>query len=98
GAGKGCYVATGYNGNGMIFGTLAAKMISDEILGLESPYSSLYKPSRIKPIAGFTEFVKENTDVAWRFVADRFAAEDITSLNEIEKDSGCLVDYEGKQI
>jgi glycine/D-amino acid oxidase-like deaminating enzyme/nitrite reductase/ring-hydroxylating ferredoxin subunit len=98
GAGEGCYVATGYNGNGMIFGTLAAKMISNEILGLESPYSSLYKPSRIKPIAGFTEFVKENADVAWRFVADRFAAEDITSLNEIEKDSGCLVDYEGKQI
>lgn len=98
GAEKGCYVATGYNGNGMIFGTLAAKMISDEILGQESPYADLYKPSRIKPIAGFTEFVKENADVAWRFVADRFAAKDSSSVNEIGPDSGCLVDYKGKRI
>ncbi len=98
GSKEGCYVATGFNGNGMILGTISAKIISDLIIKQESPYTSLYKPSRIKPIAGFTEFVKENADVAWRFVADRFAAEDISSLNEIEKDSGCLVDYDGKRI
>lgn len=98
GSGEGCYVATGYSGNGMTFGTLSAKIISDLILGEESQYTKVYKPSRIKPIAGFKEFVKENADVAWRFVADRFSAEEISSLNEIENDSGCLADYEGKRI
>lgn len=97
-ASEGSYVATGYYGNGMTFGTLSAKIISDLILGEESSYAEVYKPSRIKPIAGFKEFVKENADVAWRFVADRFSAEDLSSLNEIENDSGCLVDYEGKRI
>ncbi|RZM10694.1 MAG: FAD-binding oxidoreductase, partial [Pedobacter sp.] len=77
-ADEGCYVATGFNGNGMTLGTLAAKIICDAVTGIENPYASLYKPSRIKPVAGFKEFVKENADVAWRFIADRFSAEDIS--------------------
>ena len=36
------YVATGYAGNGMTFGTLAAMITSDLILGRENPYAALY--------------------------------------------------------
>ena len=65
------YVATGFNGNGMIFGTLSAKIISDEILGMENKYAALYNPSRIKPIAGLSESIKENIDVVSHSFADR---------------------------
>ena len=44
------YVATGYNGNGMIFGTIAGKILSDTILGKQSAYLSLFNPARIKPV------------------------------------------------
>lgn len=98
GSKEGAYVATGYNGNGMIFGTVAAQIIADSILKNDNSYADLYKPSRIKPIASFTEFVKENADVAWRFVADKFTAENIDSLNELDNDSGCLIDYDGIKI
>lgn len=98
GGSENIYVATGFNGNGMIFGTLSAKIISDLILGKESDYSALFAPSRLKPIAGFTDFVKENVDVAWRFVADRFSAKDLLSLSELKPGQGMIAVYEGEQV
>ena len=92
------YIATGYNGNGMMFGTIAGKMISDSILGKKNEYSSLFNPARIKPVAGFMDFVKENADVAYHFVADWLSSEDIDSLKELEADSGTIVKYKDRKL
>lgn len=92
------YIATGFNGNGMIFGTLSAKIIADLILGRENPYAELFDPARIKPIAGFTEFVKENADVAYHFLADRLSSEAIESFKEIKPGEGKVVDFEGEKL
>jgi glycine/D-amino acid oxidase-like deaminating enzyme/nitrite reductase/ring-hydroxylating ferredoxin subunit len=94
----GSFVATGFNGNGMIFGSLSGHIISDAILEKENPFSSLYQPSRIKPIAGLKEFVKENTDAVWHLVADRFSIEKIDSLKEIKNNDGCLIEHDGKRL
>jgi Rieske Fe-S protein len=92
------FVATGYNGNGMILGTIAGKIISDAIIGKESPYKSVFSPSRIKPVAGFQEFVKENVDVAYRFFADRLAAKDLDSFKELQAGTGAVVEYQGEKL
>jgi glycine/D-amino acid oxidase-like deaminating enzyme/nitrite reductase/ring-hydroxylating ferredoxin subunit len=92
------YIATGYNGNGMMFGTIAGKIISDNILGRENIYNKLFNPSRIKPVAGFMDFVKENADVAYHFIADRFSAEDIHSLKDLKADDGIIVKYNGEKL
>lgn len=92
------YVATGFNGNGMMFGTLSARIITDMITGKQSKYAALFNPSRIKPIAGFTDFVKENADVAYHFIADRFSAEEISSLSELETGCGQIVSYNGQKL
>ncbi len=92
------YIATGFNGNGMMFGTISGKVISDQILGVENRYGDLYAPSRLKPVAGFSEFVKENADVAWHFVADRFGAEDMDKFSELKKGEGKIVEFKGEQL
>lgn len=94
----GVYVATGYNGNGMIFGTLSAQILTDVICGKKNSYAGLFSPSRIKPVAGFTEFVRENADVVYHFIADRFAEEKIESLKDMANDSALLIKYEGQQL
>ncbi|MFA4867937.1 MAG: FAD-dependent oxidoreductase [Pedobacter sp.] len=98
GAAEGTYVATGFNGNGMMFGTLSAKIISDLVLDKENEYASLFRPSRMKPVAGFTEFVKENADVAWHFIADRFSSSHLQALTDLKPGEGKLVDFEGKKL
>ncbi|HTN21592.1 MAG TPA: FAD-dependent oxidoreductase [Pelobium sp.] len=95
---KNTYLATGFNGNGMIFGTLAGQVISDQILRKENPYSQLFDPSRIKPIAGFKEWVKENADVAVHFVKDRLNVEGLESLQQIPADSGQVVELDGEKL
>jgi len=95
---KGIYSATGFNGNGMILGTISAKIISDLILGKENDFADLFDPARVKPLAGFNEIVKENADVAYHFIADRLAMDDIKSLNEIENGSGAVVEYKDKKL
>jgi glycine/D-amino acid oxidase-like deaminating enzyme/nitrite reductase/ring-hydroxylating ferredoxin subunit len=97
-ASAGTYCATGYNGNGMMLGSVAAKVLSDLILTKESPYQKIFSPARIKPIDGFTEFVKENADVAYHFVADRLKIKETASLSSIPKDSGKIVEYEGEKL
>lgn len=92
------YTATGFNGNGMIFGTLSAKLISDLILGKKNPCRTIFDPMRMKPLAGFTSFVKENADVAWHFIADRFSAEELKSLAMLKAGEGLIATFRGKKM
>ena len=98
GANDGVWVGTGYGGNGMTLGTLAGIMISDAIMGREHYLAETVKPSRIKPIAGFMDFVKENADVVSQFVGKRFAYEKISTLSEIAPGDATLADWEGKKV
>jgi glycine/D-amino acid oxidase-like deaminating enzyme/nitrite reductase/ring-hydroxylating ferredoxin subunit len=94
----GIYCATGFNGNGMMLGSIAAKIMSDLILGRQSKYEKIFSPARIKPVDGFTEFVKENADVAYHFIADRFKVKETDSLNRISPGTGKVVEVDGEKV
>ena len=95
---KGIYCATGYNGNGMMFGSVAGKILSDLVISGDSVYKDLFDPCRVKPIDSFTEFVTENADVAYHFVADRFKIHDTDSLKRIAAGTGKVVEVDGKKV
>lgn len=44
---KNIYVATGFSGNGMTYGTISGMIIADSILGKKNFYANLYKAKRI---------------------------------------------------
>lgn len=69
------YVATGFATDGLIYGTLAAQLISAEILGKGILYDGIFKASRHQPLKAAREFIKENADVAAEFVKGLFTAE-----------------------
>jgi hypothetical protein len=98
GAEDGIYTATGYGGNGMTLGTLAGKILSDLVMGRDNPYTTLFHPGRIKPIAGFADFVRENADVISQFIGKRFAYEKISTLSELAAGEATLADWEGKKV
>lgn len=98
GASNGIYTATGFSGNGMILGTVAAIVLSDLILKGQSSYESLFSPGRIKPVAGFTEMIKEGADVVGRFIGDRFGLEKIASVSEIPAGTGEIVTYNDQKL
>ncbi len=92
------YVATGFGGNGMIYGTLAAILFRDLLVKGESPLEELLDPNRIKPVAGFANFVKEAADVVGKLVGGLFPEEKLPALAGIAPEEGRIVEFEGKKM
>lgn len=67
-------VASGFGGNGMTYSGVAARLLADTILGKENPYKEVFDANRIKPIAGFTGFVKENADVVKQLIGGKLGS------------------------
>src|SRR5699024_6368396 len=65
------YVATGYRKWGMTNGTIAAKIITDRILGNDNPYSDLFTPSRFQADPSVRKFARMNADVAKHLISGK---------------------------
>lgn len=92
------FVATGFQKWGMTSGTIAGVVISDQILARENPWSELFNPNRVKPLASAKEFIKENANVARRFVGDRITRRPQVSLEELAPGDGQVTSMGGKRI
>lgn len=95
---KNVFVATGYGGNGITYSHVAALLLRGLVLKHESPYSELFNPGRVKPVAGFTEFIKHNADVVKQFVGKWFGHEDLQSLAALAPGEGKIVKYEDQTL
>jgi glycine/D-amino acid oxidase-like deaminating enzyme/nitrite reductase/ring-hydroxylating ferredoxin subunit len=83
------YVATGDSGMGMTHGTIAGMLISDQILGRENRWMTLYDPARLT-VKASGEFVAENLNVAAQF-AGYVTGGDVASLRGLKPGEGAIV-------
>ncbi len=84
------YVATGFGGNGMTFGTLSALLISDSLLGRKNPYAELYRANRFK-LAAVPSIVSENAGTALHAVLEHVHSESLSELAALGLDAGAIV-------
>jgi glycine/D-amino acid oxidase-like deaminating enzyme/nitrite reductase/ring-hydroxylating ferredoxin subunit len=92
------YVATGFGGNGTTFGTLAAMLISDSILGRDNPYAELYRANRFKPLAALRAVVSENLETAAHLVSGHLKPVSHAPLSELPIGVGRIVSHDGKRL
>jgi glycine/D-amino acid oxidase-like deaminating enzyme/nitrite reductase/ring-hydroxylating ferredoxin subunit len=92
------HVATGFGGNGMVYSHVSARILTDMITGKESSYLNLFNPKRLKPVAGFTNFIRQNADVTMEFLGKLFSAEKLEELSALAHGEGKLVSFEGKKL
>jgi glycine/D-amino acid oxidase-like deaminating enzyme/nitrite reductase/ring-hydroxylating ferredoxin subunit len=91
------YLATGYSGTGMVFGTLGGMLLTDFVLARENPWAEVYRPSRIKPLAAGPSVAKLNLETAVTFVKDRVTIPKVQDLSEVPLGEGKLVEIEGEK-
>jgi glycine/D-amino acid oxidase-like deaminating enzyme/nitrite reductase/ring-hydroxylating ferredoxin subunit len=88
---KNVYIATGDSGQGMTHGTIAGMLLTDLVTAKPNDWKTVYDPHRIslraRPIE---EFVKENADVALRFVKDRLWP-DPSNANDLAPGEGKII-------
>ncbi len=91
------FVATGYCGNGITFGTVAAMMARDWVTGRKNPWTDLFAVDR-KKIKGATwNYVRENKDYPYYMIKDRIARPEAESVREIKRGQGMVVGSRGKK-
>jgi glycine/D-amino acid oxidase-like deaminating enzyme/nitrite reductase/ring-hydroxylating ferredoxin subunit len=92
------FVATGFSGNGMTFGTVAALLVSDLMLGRPNEWESLYRATRVKPLASAISYVKENSSFPAHLVGDWLAGPEAKTLGVIEPGQGKTVAVNGERL
>jgi len=92
------FVATGFGGNGMVYSHVSARILTDMLTGKETSYDDLFDPNRLKPIAGFANFIRHNADVTKEFLGKLFSAEKLEELSDLAHGEGKLVSFEGKKL
>lgn len=90
------YVASGFGGHGMTFGTLSAMMFTDYVTGEKNPWAELFDPGRTKIKGGLWDYLKENKDYPYYLVRDRFAGKAGHSLRSVRRGHGDVIDVDGQ--
>ncbi len=92
------FMATGFATDGLVYGTLAALVIADEITGKENKYKELYKVDRIRPKAGAIEFIEEGVNTAKQYAKDILGLSYEKELNSLPKGEGKVVKIDGEKV
>lgn len=89
------YIASGYATDGLVYGTLAAMLLCDEITGKQNHWAELYSARRFAPLKSAGEFIRENANVAAQMARDLLTNLPETALQDIQPGDGKLIEYDG---
>ncbi len=89
-------VATGFKKWGMSNGTAAAMMLRDLVLGRPNEWIEVFDATRVRPGQALGELVKQNVDVARRFVGGRVSL--APSLADLAPGQGAVVQEGGRRL
>jgi glycine/D-amino acid oxidase-like deaminating enzyme/nitrite reductase/ring-hydroxylating ferredoxin subunit len=93
---KDVFIATGFAGAGLTWGTVSGTLIARLIQGQRHPLESILAPGRLTVFASARDVIAENLDVMRRFVVDRFAGAKPEADEEIAPGCGRVVSRNGK--
>jgi glycine/D-amino acid oxidase-like deaminating enzyme/nitrite reductase/ring-hydroxylating ferredoxin subunit len=92
------FIATGFSGNGITFGTIAAMMARDWVTGKKNPWTDLFAVDR-KKIKGATwNYLRENKDYPYYMIRDRISRPEAESARDLTCGEGMIIGSRGKKI
>jgi Rieske Fe-S protein len=92
------FVATGYSGTGMTFGTVGAMMAADAVLGRENPWTELFDYNRVKAVASARDLIAENVDYPVLFVGDRLTRVEGDAYADVPRGEGRILSIDGHRV
>lgn len=92
------YVATGFAGNGLTFGSFAALMIRDAVIGAVNPWHDLFRPDRGVLRRGIWSYVTENFDYLRYYLHDRLTPAEGESAADVPRGGGKILKINGERL
>jgi glycine/D-amino acid oxidase-like deaminating enzyme/nitrite reductase/ring-hydroxylating ferredoxin subunit len=90
-------VATGFAAWGFTNGSAAGIMMADLVAGRDNPWLELFDATRVKPLAGGKEFVKENAQVAKHLVGG-YASSKPKSYDDLKAGEAAVLKIDGDNV
>ena len=90
-------VATGFAAWGFTNGTAAGLMIADLAAGRDNPWLKLFDATRVKPLAGGKEFVKESASVAAHLIGG-YLSRKPKSYDDLKPGDGGVLKIDGDNV
>jgi glycine/D-amino acid oxidase-like deaminating enzyme/nitrite reductase/ring-hydroxylating ferredoxin subunit len=92
------YIATGFSGDGLTYGTLAGMMLADEILGRGTPWRDLYAVERLAQGKRPDGFEKESTGPASAGQAPALDAQEARKLDDLPPCQSRKIEIAGQPV
>jgi hypothetical protein len=93
--GDGYLVATGFDAWGISNGTVAGMILADLATGKENGWLELFDATRVKPIAGASQFVKGNVEVAAHLITG-YLSRKPKSFDELAPGDAAIMEIDGR--
>ena len=92
------FIATGFCGNGITFGTISALMARDWATGRKNPWSDLFAVDR-KKIKGATwNYLRDNKDYPYYMIKDRMTRPEADSVRKLKRGEGMIIGSRTRKI
>jgi glycine/D-amino acid oxidase-like deaminating enzyme/nitrite reductase/ring-hydroxylating ferredoxin subunit len=94
----GQFIATGFSGNGMTFGTVSAIMARDWTTGAKNPWRDLFAVDRKKLKGAAWDYLRENKDYPFYLIKDRLGRAEADSVRELKPCTGMVIKSKAGKI
>jgi glycine/D-amino acid oxidase-like deaminating enzyme/nitrite reductase/ring-hydroxylating ferredoxin subunit len=92
------YFMTGFATDGLTYGTLAAMIVSDQILNRENIWEKTFKVDRFTPLKSAKDFIIENADNITQYLKDTPWNVDGKSLSDIGPGEGKIIEQDMQKL
>lgn len=96
--GSNALIATGFATDGLVFGTLAAMILSDAILGQANRWSDLYRADRFTPVKSAGSVLGETAQVVKAAIKDYVTDRQAAELRTLASRQGAIVEVDDERI
>lgn len=91
------FVATGFAANGLVYGTLAASIITGLVLGHKALWADVYDSRRFTPLKSAKEFMAENLNVGKQYLKS-LKPSGLRTMGSLQPGTGGLVELHGDRL
>jgi glycine/D-amino acid oxidase-like deaminating enzyme/nitrite reductase/ring-hydroxylating ferredoxin subunit len=95
---SGCFVATGFSTDGLVWGTVAARIIAAQLAGQDPAFARHCAPGRFTPLKGAASLVEENVTVVKHLAADYLTRRQQEQLSSLAPGDSAIVAVEGESV
>ena len=95
---SGAYIATGFSTDGLVYGTLAAQIMADRIVGRANRWSSVYRARRFDAFKAGAQTMKASSGVVKALVHDYLTHRHAEPLKRLARGEGAIVELENGRV